>query len=392
MGPPLLTRPCFLTELRRNLTPLTKHLFNHPSNVHTHTSLPLWAGMMVIPMPNVYFSGIGSGDDVKAVQAASVKVLEKVMEEASWELSSPIPLKLHFGEKGNVTYLGADNLDGIIDLLEGKGVESFFTDTNVLYRGERMTSEKHIQLAKDHGFTRLPVRIADGEFGNEFTDVEVDGKHFSSCKIGSLIAKAQQLLVISHFKGHMMAGYGGAIKQLAMGCAARGGKLAIHLKAKPTVTARKCNACGLCAKNCPVNAIQLGPKAKIDKDICIGCVACMAVCPSAAIGINWLKASIAKTFKEKVAEYALAAQLEKQNIYINFAVNLTKNCDCYGKPMKPKYADLGVLASLDPVAIDKASLDLLDKREGKKTYGGRYILEYGEAIGLGSTKYELVEV
>ena len=206
------------------------------------------------------------------------------------------------------------------------------------------------------------------------------------------IANKKQLIVLSHFKGHVLAGFGGAIKQLGMGCASRGGKLAQHSNSVPKVNFFKCKGCSACAKKCPQNAITVSKKAKINKDECIGCASCMAICPHEAIYHSWL-GSMTKSFNERLAEYAYAAAKGKNNIYITFAFNITKNCDCEGHNMKPITKDIGVFASTDPVAIDKACLDVLDKNSGKVVFKrGRYTLDYAEKIGLGSKKYELVQI
>ncbi len=344
-------------------------------------------------MATVYFKAIDSYSKTKEISAAGRFLLERLVEKEKVELSKKIPLKVHFGEKGNITYLSADNYDGIIDYLDENEISTFYTDTNVLYSGQRMTRDKHIKLAKDHGFTRVPVVIADGDHGNDFDEVTIDEKHFKRCKVGKLIGDHDQLLIIAHFKGHMLSGFGGAIKQLGMGCAARGGKLTMHHSSKPKIVRRKCNNCGTCAKQCPVDAIYVKGKAhRIDLDKCVGCASCIAVCPVKAAKVRWTSINLFKTFGERLAEYALAAQKDKRNIYMTFVFNITRGCDCMGRKMKIILPDLGVFASTDPVAIDQACLDLIDKRAGKKKFGGRHLLEYAEKIGLGTRKYKLVKV
>ncbi|MEI7961610.1 MAG: DUF362 domain-containing protein, partial [archaeon] len=197
--------------------------------------------------------------------------------------------------------------------------------------------------------------------------------------------------VLAHFKGHMLAGFGGAIKQLSMGCAARAGKLAMHSKARPIINPLKCKKCMTCVKHCPTEACIISTIPHIDKKKCIGCAMCIAVCPYDAVGANWIN-TLPNEFNEKLAEYAYAAQKGKKVIYINFAVNITKECDCFGTPQKTIAADIGVLASTDPVALDKVCLDLLRKKEGKKLFNGDKTLEYAEKIGLGNTNYELIEI
>jgi len=344
-------------------------------------------------MEKVFFKEIDTYSKTKEICAAGRSLLQRVVEEDKEVLSESIPLKVHFGEKGNVTYISADNYDGIIDYLEEKGITTFYTDTNVLYGGHRMTRDMHTELAKEHGFTRVPVEIADGDHGDDFAEVTINKKHFKSCKIGKLMAEHDQLLIIAHFKGHILAGFGGAIKQLGMGCAARGGKLNMHHSSKPKIIRRKCKNCGTCAKKCPADAIyRKGRSHKIDLDKCIGCASCIAVCPAKAVRVRYTSINLFKTFGERLAEYALAAEMGKRNIYLTFAFNITRGCDCMGRKMKVIMPDLGVLASTDPVAIDQACLDLIGRRAGKKKFGGRRSLAYAEKIGLGKRKYELVEV
>jgi hypothetical protein len=343
-------------------------------------------------MKKVYFKAIDSYSKTEEISDAAGKLLRKAVEEEHISLEKFIPLKVHFGEKGNNTFIQSKNFAGIINYLKENNIDSAFIETNVLYRGERTTREKHLKLAKDHGFTELPIIIADGEHGEDFEEIEINKKNFSKCKVGKEIANKKQLIVLSHFKGHILAGFGGAIKQLGMGCASRGGKLAQHANSTPKINFFKCKGCRACAKKCPQNAITVNRKAKINKDKCIGCASCMAICPQEAIYHSWL-GSMTKSFNERLAEYAYAAAKGKNNIYITFAFNITKNCDCEGHNMKPIANDIGVFASTDPVAIDKACLDTLDKNNGRIVFKrGRYTLDYAEKIGLGSKKYELVEI
>jgi uncharacterized Fe-S center protein len=340
----------------------------------------------------VYFIPIDSIASTKKISAAGARLLERVLEDGELKLPRKVPLKVHFGESGNVTYIPSEDFKGIIDYLERNGHEPFYTETNALYSGSRMRAEDHMRLAREHGFTHAPVVIADGDRGDDFVEVEVNLKRFRKCKIGAGIARHKSVLIIAHFKGHMLAGFGGALKQLSMGCASRGGKLAMHHSSKPYVNWVSCNQCGTCAEQCPVDAITVGRVTKIDKNVCIGCAACVAVCPERAIKLNFLRASLAKPFYEKLMEGAFAAQKGKRNVYLNFALNITRGCDCMGHRMKPVVPDIGVLASTDPVAIDQASLDLVQKAGGRKRFGGRYQLEYAERIGLGTREYELVEM
>jgi hypothetical protein len=342
-------------------------------------------------MAQVYLRKIGSYTKTPEISQAARELLEIIVREEQVPLEKTIPLKVHFGERGNDTFISPVNYDGIIDFLEQQSISSCFIETNAVYSGSRMRAEDHCRLAADHGFARLPVVIADGVRGEAYEEIPIGQKHFQTAKIARGFLAHRQMIVLSHFKGHMLAGFGGALKNLAMGCAARGGKLAQHVDAKPFIIPFRCQRCRVCAAHCPVDAIRFGMLPRIRHRICIGCAGCIAVCPHKAIFVNPFRINLADTFREKMTEYAYAAQLNKKNIYVTFAFNITEQCDCIGKPMTPIAGDLGVLASLDPVAIDQASLDLLDAREGKPVFGGRNSLEYAEKIGFGSRKYTLLE-
>ena len=342
-------------------------------------------------MSNVYFIPAG-----KCVKEASVRLLKTILEKEQVELSERIPLKVHFGEKGNRTYLKAETYDGLIDFLQGQGKDCRFSETSVLYGGERFSREKHLKLAESHGFTRIPVVIEDGANGEESVSVPVGLKHFQSCSVAKGLAEAEQILVLSHFKGHKLAGFGGAVKQLSMGCAAKGGKMAMHLSVKPKIFNLFCKHCGLCASRCQVKAITITEKsAKIDHSKCIGCGACFSICRHHAVSIlsfAGLKNMLFKSdnFREKLVEYAYAAHKGKKNIYLKFAMSVTKGCDCEPLPMRACIEDIGIFASVDPVAVDQACLDAAEKA-GRKFKGGEQ-LAYAEKIGLGSRKYELIEI
>jgi uncharacterized Fe-S center protein len=345
-------------------------------------------------MANVYYHSINGSTTPQEIQSITKKLLERIVEDKV-VLEKKIPLKVHFGEKGNHTFLKSDNYLGIIDFLKEREIESCNIETSVMYGGQRHRRDLHIKTALEHGFNQLPIVIADGEQGEAFHEVEINKKHFKTCKIGSDFLNYNQLIVISHFKGHALAGFGGAIKQLSMGHASKGGKMAMHMGIKPHIVNRKCRKCNLCKTRCNENAITIGTKSFIDHDKCVGCGACVSICPHKAVSIFTLKGisrmvGIGSNFKEKIVEYALAAQLDKHNIYLNFAMNITRGCDCEPRKMKPIMEDLGIFISIDPVAIDKACLDMM--KEKGKSFRGQQQLAYAEKIGLGSRDYKLVKI
>ncbi len=336
-------------------------------------------------MSKVYFKRY-EGNDTSVLSELAKEMLIQLVEKDGATLEQNVPIKVHFGEKGNKTFIPASSYDGIIDYLEENNRETTFIETNVLYRGSRTTRDNHLALAKDHGFTRKPIIIADGDMGEAVHEVVINKEYFKSVKLGAAFNDYKQIIVMSHFKGHGLAGFGGALKQLAMGFASRSGKMAQHSRMVPTVSGSNCISCGVCVKKCDVDAITITDVAAIDGSKCIGCAGCIAVCPVGAIRNDWGAAN----FREKITEYAYGAQLDKSHLYISFMTNITKDCDCVGEEMHPVAKNFGVLASLDPVALDTACIDLLQTEEHVDLFdNGRDSLVHAEHIHFGE-KYELI--
>lgn len=337
-------------------------------------------------MSKVYFIKNESLSD-ELLGSDALKLLKTVVAESGHTFEKEVPLKVHFGEKGNTTFLSAKCYDPTIQYLKENGVSPSYIETNVLYRGSRTTTDKHLETASAHGFNQIPIIIADGDLGTDYNEIDIPGEYIKKCKIGKGYGKFNQFIVMSHFKGHIQAGFGGALKQLAMGFAARGGKLEQHAGIAPVVSAKKCVSCGLCVEKCDFDAIEMTKTAVIDPDKCVGCAGCIAVCPEGAIRNSWSGSN----FLEKLAEYALGAAKGKDIIYISFISNVTEECDCTGIHMKPIADNIGVLASKDPVALDTACLDLLQQRSRKKLFeNGRASLKHAEKVGLGTMAYELI--
>jgi uncharacterized protein len=346
-------------------------------------------------MSNVYFYELSSSHNKEIIKTAAKNLLSEFINKENIQLEKEIPLKVHFGEHKNITFIKPENFDGIIDYLQERQIKTSFIESNVMYGGKRCNKALHLKTAEEHGFTRIPVIIADGEHGEDFHEVEINKKHFSKCMLGSEYEKYSQFIILAHFKGHMLTGFGGAIKQLAMGFASKGGKMAQHMGVKPRIKSSKCEQCGLCIERCSVDAITISDKSYIDHEKCAGCGACVSICPNKAVKIFTLKSllsfiGIGNPFQEKVVEYAFAAQKGKRNIYMNFLMSITNGCDCEPRKMKPVIDDIGILISKDPLAIDQASCDLA-RRNGKK-FRGKHVLQYAEEIKLGSRKYNLITV
>jgi len=237
----------------------------------------------------------------------------------------------------------------------------------------RANAVDHLELAHEHGFSHetlgFPVIIADGLKGESQVALDGPGKTLKHVFLAGAGYVADAAIILTHVTGHLAAGLGAAIKNVAMGFGGRAGKLQQHSAAAPIFTKSKCKACGRCAKHCPAGAITVGESAVVDQPRCIGCGECYAFCPHGAVGFDWTTTS--PDLQRKMAEYCLAYQEEKAGrvAYLSFITRVTKNCDCLGKATEPCLPDLGVVGSLDPVAIDTAARDLLNERHGRDVFG-----------------------
>lgn len=349
-----------------------------------------------------------------------INKLHRLLEESQFienlDENDKVAIKTHFGELGNTAFIRPQYAREIVDMLKQSKTKPFLTDTNTLYHYHRTNSVDHLETATRHGFTysvlNCPVIIADGLNGNNEYDVKIDEKLFGSVKIAGDIYESDAMIVLSHVKAHSMTGFGGAIKNLAMGCASRNGKKDQHRQASPFIAKIRCLACRVCEKECPENAITIDGFARIDYDKCIGCNDCIECCPTNAIKLNRINS---EEFVEALVEYAYGAvENKKYNkiVYINFLTDISPDCDCCGFNDRPIVNDIGMLISYDPVAIDQASYDLINKQkghvnsvlssnheEGEDKFKGIYPnldatlqLRKGEEIRLGNTEYELIEI
>jgi len=328
-----------------------------------------------------------------------------------------VAVKLHFGELGNTAFIRPVFLRKIVQTIATAGGQPFLTDANTLYSGTRSDAPGHLVTAVQNGFAYsvvdAPLVIADGLRGKSETAVSVDLKNFKEVYIGKEIVEADALVSVAHFKGHELSGFGGTLKNLGMGCASRKGKLAQHSTVSPKVKRKKCVACEECLPHCSQQAISMvDEKAAIDVETCIGCGECILICPNEAIQIQWNQS--VPVFLENMMEYTAGVLQNKAGkaLFINFITDVSPACDCYPYNDTPIVRDIGILASTDPVAIDQASVDLVNREHGlpgsclKKNVepGGdkfraiyekvdwAYQLEYGEKIGLGSRAYTLESI
>ncbi|MCL1972746.1 MAG: DUF362 domain-containing protein [Endomicrobia bacterium] len=311
-----------------------------------------------------------------------------------------LAIKIHFGEDGNKGYIKPEYVAPVVKIAREKTAFPFLTDSSTIYVGKRSDAYHHVLLANKHGFTieacGCPVIIGDGLRGNNKQDVEVNLKHFKTVSIGRDIVQSDSFIFMNHFKGHEISGFGGAIKNIGMGCASKEGKYAMHNTAKPAVKASKCTACGICVKNCYQQALRLeNKKIVMDKNKCVGCGQCIVSCAFGVFGLNWDEDP--KVVQEKIVEYAAGVLKNKKASYINFLNHISKDCDCFSIKNPPLMEDVGIVAGEDPVAVDQASYDLVNKAYGKNFFkkvhpevNPEVQLEYAEKIGLGTRKYILV--
>jgi len=351
---------------------------------------------------DVYFSSLKNTGNKSPLDKIS-KLLRRLKIREVYEKHELVAVKVHFGEFGNTAYLRPVFLRPVIGELKDMETRPFLTDTNTLYIGMRTNTVDHLYCAHWNGFNystlQTPIVIADGLRGENSQEVELDSSGSATIHLAADILNADAMLVVSHFKGHMLTGIGGAIKNLSMGCASRQGKLDMHSTSKPTVDQEKCTGCGKCQEHCQEKAIEISRKAYIT-DHCVGCSRCIAVCPEGAIQINWNASS--DSVQKKMARYANGVQnhFGAKMLYLNVVTDVAPGCDCDPANDQPVVPDIGFFASTDPVAIDRASYDMvLQANGGKDPFRAHYPkvnpvaqLEYAEQIGGGTNQYNLIEM
>ncbi|MCR4667627.1 MAG: DUF362 domain-containing protein [Desulfovibrio sp.] len=326
-------------------------------------------------------------------------------------------IKIHFGEPGNLSYLRPNFAKTVASRIQKLGGMPFLTDCNTLYVGRRKNALEHLDAAYENGFfplaTGCQVIIADGLKGTDDVEVPLEGgTEFQSAFIGRALMDADIIISLTHFKGHELAGYGGTIKNIGMGGGSRAGKMAMHSNGKPSVDQEKCKGCHTCARYCAQEAISFGEnkKASIDHNKCAGCGRCIGTCNFDAISNEYDADS--SILNRRMAEYAKAIVQGRPAFHISIVNQVSPNCDCHGENDAAIVPDIGMFASFDPVALDKACIDAVNaapviaSSELGKCGKGRHDhftdihpvtdwrsqIEHGEKIGLGTSEYELITV
>ncbi|MDR1409486.1 MAG: DUF362 domain-containing protein [Oscillospiraceae bacterium] len=341
--------------------------------------------------------------------------LEKLLDKAGF---AQLPftkryaaIKIHFGEPGNLSALRPHYAKVVADKITALGGRPFLTDCSTLYVGRRSNALDHLESAWENGYSFLscgcPILMGDGLKGTDDVEVPVPGgKLLKTALIGRTVMDADIVVSLNHFKGHECTGFGGALKNLGMGCGSRAGKMAMHSDGKPQVNPRLCTGCRFCAKHCAHCAISFGTdgKARIDHTKCVGCGRCIGVCSFHAIDSGSFNANDA--LNQKIAEYTAAVLAGKPHFHISVAAQISPYCDCHGDNDAAVVPDIGIFASSDPVALDHACIDAVNAAPALYSDGQsgdhfgnihpgtnwRTQLEHAEAIGLGEQKYEIVRV
>ncbi|MHB8129634.1 MAG: DUF362 domain-containing protein [Mobilitalea sp.] len=363
----------------------------------------------------VYFTDFRATSDCNLLQK-----LEKLVKKAgitTIDFSNKYTaIKIHFGEPGNLSYLRPNYAKVIVDLVRKQGSKVFLTDCNTLYVGRRKNALDHLDSAYENGFnpftTGCHVIIADGLKGTDEILVPINGEYVKEAKIGRAIMDADIFISLNHFKGHEATGFGGALKNIGMGCGSRAGKMEMHSSGKPNVEAEFCKSCGACIKNCAHAAISFdgNKKAGIDHDKCVGCGRCIGACNYDAINPWDDQANDLLNFK--IAEYSLAVLKDRPQFHISLVVDVSPNCDCHSENDVPLVPNVGMFASFDPVALDVACADAVNRQpiignsllaERKHVHKDHFTdlhpttnwktcIDHAVKIGLGNKDYELITI
>jgi uncharacterized Fe-S center protein len=313
-------------------------------------------------------------------------ILDKILDNIN--INDKVAVKVHVGEAHNTHYLRHDYVREVVKTIKAKGgvptlIETQGNGNNIelleicedysICIGHRRNAIDHNKIAQLHGYTEsiveAPLKFIDGDNGIDGKLVNIDGLHFKDVSVAAGLFEFDKMVIISHFKGHPQAGFGGALKQLGIGCVTKRNKFLAHFESSLIVDTRKCDPTRChqeCIEACPVNAVKMeNDKAIIDASLCFGCYNCYKKCPINR-AIKGPKMNEIPDFVERFIDNASAVlKFGPEKIrYINFALDITLMCDCVPNPNMPIIPDLGIFSSSDPVAIDKACFDAQIKAPG----------------------------
>ncbi len=277
-----------------------------------------------------------------------------------------VAVKVHFGEVGNMAFLRHQYAKVLCDHIKARGGKPFLTDCNTLYVGYRNNALNHLDAAFVNGYNPLSTGvhtiIADGLRGTDEREIPVaGGEYVKEAKIGAAVAEADIIVSLTHFKGHVNAGFGGALKNIGMGCGSKKGKMEMHSSGTPRIDGGKCIGCGMCVDHCANDGVHVvDGTAVIDEGHCVGCGYCIAYCPAGAIMTKWDEAK--PVMNKKIAEYTKAVLDGKPSFHVSLVLDVSPDCDCERHNDVPVIPNVGMFASFDPVALDQACVDAANKQ------------------------------
>ena len=334
-----------------------------------------------------------------------------------------VAIKMHFGELGNLGFLRPNYARAVADVVKSLGGKPFLTDCNTLYPGSRKNALEHLYCAWENGFTPMtvgcPILIGDGLKGTDDVEVPVEGgEYVKAAKIGRAVMDADIFISLSHFKGHEMTGFGGAIKNIGMGCGSRAGKNEQHSNGKPVINADACRGCKRCLHECANNGLHFDEatrKMQVVTENCVGCGRCVGACNFDAIA--FANDAATKELNCRMAEYTKAVIDGRPGFHISLVMDISPNCDCHAENDAPILPDIGMFCSFDPLALDQACVDACLRQQplpGSQLYDNMHkegfcdhhdhfenstpeseyktCLAHAEKIGIGSREYELIEM
>ncbi len=365
--------------------------------------------------PKVYFTDFCTGTSETLPQKLARLIMSAGIDQIDFQ-DKFVAIKIHFGELGNMAHLRPGYARVLVDIIKDLGGKPFLTDANTMYVGSRKNALDHIETAYLNGFTPYStgchVIIADGLKGTDDVDVPVvGGEYVKTAKIGRAVMDADIVISLNHFKGHEEAGFGGAMKNIGMGCGSNDGKREMHSDGRPVVEADKCIGCGTCAKYCAHGGpVMEDGIMHIDWTKCMGCGRCIDTCP-----VDAIHSAYAQSFERlncKIAEYTKAVLDGRPHFHISLVRDVSPYCDCHAENDLPIVPDVGMFASFDPVALDLACAEAVNAQmvnPGSKldkanrpdldnltgSFPGtnwRSQIAHAKKIGLGEDSYELVKI
>jgi uncharacterized Fe-S center protein len=289
-------------------------------------------------------------------KASMTKKMERVFYACNLQdvCTGEVALKLHMGEPGDTHYIRPIFAATLVDLIKKEGGTPTVIETSGMgWLANRTSEEKHLEAARRNGFSKetigADIKMIDGELGLDAIPDSV---------VAAGLSYFDTMLVLSHVTGHIQAGFGGAIKNIGLGCVTKSGKYKVHYVDRPQIDKEKCTKCDACIEICPSEAVENYEVT----DSCTSCSLCLDVCKPGAINADFRNPiDLTKTISDNAAE--VLRHVDSIG-FINLAIDVLPHCDCHPFSDLPMVPDIGVLASHDPLAVDRASIDKVNESKG----------------------------